>query len=196
MRATFYCAKASVLVLMLSLTACYQTAREYNNTQDLGSGKELQPAYGLVSPQAIIDSMTNANGLALSTNNESVVDIRNRRIDLGDADPANRVARNPKPSAGKFKIILENYINACSDSVGFNATPSADQLSSRTRLFSGGGTINESSFDTLYLTFLGRLPSGDERAVLMELAATVSADSAFASACAAVTASLEALNGQ
>lgn len=181
-------------LMLLSITACYQTAREYNTQQDLGSGRSLAPAYNLLSPQAIIDSMTNSTGLALGTNNESVVDIRNRRVDLGDADPVNRVARNAKPSAGKFKIVLENYINACADSVGFNATPSNAQLTSRTRLF-GGATVTETSFDTLYLTFLGRLPSGEERGVLMELAGRVSGQAAWASACAAVLSSMEALNG-
>ncbi|HEX4924042.1 MAG TPA: hypothetical protein VFV50_08145 [Bdellovibrionales bacterium] len=185
----------SVLILGGMLTACYQQAREYNVSSEYGDGDVLAPSYSLVSPQAIIDSMTSAGGLALSTNNESVADIRNRRIELGDADPVNRIARNSKASAGKFKTILENYINACSDSVGFTATPSTTQQTNRTRLFAGASAITETSFDSLFLTFVGRLPLPEERAALLDLTATVSNEAKWASACAAILASMEPLNG-
>lgn len=187
--------KVSVVLLGLALTACYQQSREYNVASEYGDGDVLAPSYSVVSPQAIIDTMTSAGGLALSTNNESVVDIRNRRIELGDADPANRIARNAKASAGKFKTILENYINACSDSVGFSATPSTAQTANRTRLFGGGTAVTETTFNSMFLTFVGRLPLPEERAALIDLTAGVSEQAKWASACAAILASMEPLNG-
>ncbi|MEQ1877462.1 MAG: hypothetical protein ABL958_12520, partial [Bdellovibrionia bacterium] len=134
--------------------------------------------------------------LALPANNESPTDIRNRRLDLGDADPANRIFRDPKASAGRFKILIENNMNACADSMGFNAAPDAGQQAARQRLFPSS-TWDAASFDTLFLSFFGRKPSGDEINVLLDLVnnSGLSDQVKHAATCASALSSLEALNG-
>lgn len=186
-----------VIGLSLSMTACYQQSQNFEYASESGEGKSILPDYGLVAPQVLIYNFTDTSLLALPATNESPTDIRNRRLDLGDADPANRVFRNPKASAGKFKIIIENNMNACADSMGFNAAPSAGQTAARNRLFPTGSSWGATSFDTLYLSFFGRKPAETEVNILLDLVnnSGLSDQVKHAATCAAALSSLEALNG-
>jgi hypothetical protein len=186
-----------VLGLGMSMTACYQQSSNFEYASETGEGKSIVPDYGLVAPQVLIYNFTDPGLLALPANNESPTDVRNRRLDLGDADPANRVFRDPKASAGKFKIIIENNMNACADSMGFNAAPSAGQQAARDRLFPSGSSWSAASFDTLFLSFFGRRPDPNEVNILLDLVnnSGLSDQVKHAATCAAALSSLEALNG-
>lgn len=187
-----------IAALGLALTACYQQSSNFEfASEEAGPGKALLPDYALLSPQVVVTNMTDQALLALPATNESPRDITTRRVELGDADPANRIFRNPKPSAGKYKTIFENYINACSDSMGVTATPTAGQAAARTRLFPNASTWSAASFDTLYLSFFGRKPSSEEVNILLDVVnnSGISDQVKHAVACAAALSSLEALNG-
>jgi hypothetical protein len=197
------------------LSACYQqsTGFEYKDSSSTAPDetKSLLPSYSLVSPQVILSNYSSTSGLNLSITTSpeksSYDDINAKRYDLGDADPSRNILRNAKASAGKYKTLFEDNINACSDSLGggtrnipsgnsYSTALQAKQAQNRGRLFPKATSgWSDQSFDTFYLTFLGRTPTVEEASVLLDLTTRVSQTMSHAAVCAVILSSLEALNG-
>lgn len=172
--------------LVTSLTGCYQGTSLGGGVGKAGTSTETSPPaetktnYAMVSPETLQSMLI--TGLGLTAASAPVTKVRNNYVALGGADPAQNVPSNSAYSSLKGKLVFEIFIDGCEMGMSNAAI--------KNRLFPNG----DRDYNAIYLAFLGRSPTDDEKQVLDDLHNMVSDQIAPAAICGALLASVEPLN--
>ena len=143
----------------------------------------------IISPDILQSRIKNILGIAsgdvpiLADNGNTTGSMRiaSALQTLGQGNPTDGTVDDYSCSTPKYKIMIQVFIDACSIAMT-DATVAG-------RLFPNG----PSDFNALYTSLVGRVPTADEIAILVELQGAVTAAQAKAAACGAVASSLASL---
>ena len=143
----------------------------------------------IVSPDILQSRLKNILGIAAGDvpvladngNTTNVMRIASNLTTLGKGDPSTGMADDYSCTTPKFKTMIQVFVDACAIALNDSSVAA--------RLFPNGtGDLN-----ALFTSLLGRGPTADEIAIIVELQGAVSPAQVKAATCGAVASSLASL---